>query len=95
MKREVVVFLVLGSVVISLLEAPSALLSVTRAWNGPYPECRAQGPETPPVTIPAVFGPSASSFEPVNHDSFRAMTPALFFPERTFSRIPAVYRRSS
>ena len=38
MKREVVVFLVLGSFVISLLEAPSAFTSVTRAWNGPYPE---------------------------------------------------------
>ena len=38
MKREVVVFLVLGSFVISLLEAPSAFTSVARAWNGPYPE---------------------------------------------------------
>ena len=95
MKREVVVFLVLGSVVISLLEAPSALLSLTRAWNGPYPECRAESPAALSTTLPAAPGPRASSFEPASRRSARAITPALYSPQGPLRPIPALMRASS
>ncbi len=50
MKREVTVFLVLGSCVIFLLEFRAAVTSVTRALHGPYPA--AQRSQT--ATIPAL-----------------------------------------
>jgi len=51
MKRQLAVFLILGSVVILLLEAPSAVLAVSRALRGPYPELERTSPLPRRVSI--------------------------------------------
>ena len=93
MKREVVVFLVLGSCVISFLEGPSALTSVMRAWNGPYPECaseRSISREVEPLQVEEARNPVPMLW--ASHGSFGAQQQA---PSTRPELIPAVYRASN